>query len=121
MRLFLFSDPPIYKLLTGDLYHWVMYVYHLLTMVGMTHKVGTTNNVVVSTNKVAATQPSYWASEASPTLGCSIEISRDLYVIVINHMPGLCGIYKSRDTRAKPEWQGFMNRVQTEHWFITIL
>ena len=22
---------------------------------------------------------SYWASEASPTLGCSIEISRDIY------------------------------------------
>ena len=21
----------------------------------------------------------------------------------------------------KPEWQGFMNRVQTERWFITIL
>ena len=44
-----------------------------------------------------------------------------LYVIVINQMRGLYGIYKSRDTRAKPEWQGFMNRVQTERWFITIL
>ena len=22
----------------------------------------------------------YWASEASPTLGCSIEISRDIYI-----------------------------------------
>ena len=44
-----------------------------------------------------------------------------IYVIVINHMRGLYGIYKSRDTRAKPEWQGFMNRVQTERWFITIL
>ena len=44
-----------------------------------------------------------------------------LYVIVINHLRGLYGIYKSRDTRAKPEWQGFMNRVQTELWFITIL
>ena len=43
------------------------------------------------------------------------------YVIVINHMRGLYGIYKSRDTRANPEWQGFMNRVQTERWFITIL
>ena len=29
-------------------------------------------------------------------------------------MRGLYGIYKSRDTRAKPEWQVFMNRVQTE-------
>ena len=36
-------------------------------------------------------------------------------------MQGLYEIYKSRDTRAKPEWQGFMNRVQTERWFITIL
>ena len=24
----------------------------------------------------------YWASEASPTLGCSIEISRDIYMYV---------------------------------------
>ena len=34
------------------------------------------------------------------------------YVIVINQMQGLYAIYKSRDTRAKPECQGFMNRVQ---------
>ena len=46
---------------------------------------------------------------------------RGIYVIVINQMRGLYEIYKSRDTRAKPEWQGFMNRVQTERWFITIL
>ena len=26
-----------------------------------------------------------------------------------------------RHARAKPEWQGFMIRVQTERWFITIL
>ena len=45
----------------------------------------------------------------------------NIYVIVINQMRGLYEIYKSRDTRAKPEWQGFMNRVQTERWFITIL
>ena len=25
---------------------------------------------------------SYWASEASPTLGCSIEISRDIYIFI---------------------------------------
>ena len=24
----------------------------------------------------------YWASEASPTLGCSIEISRDIYMYI---------------------------------------
>ena len=30
-------------------------------------------------------QPSQgnWASEASPTLGCSIEISRDIYIYVV--------------------------------------
>ena len=47
--------------------------------------------------------------------------TRGIYVIVINQMQGLYAIYKSRDTRAKPECQGFMNRVQTELWFITIL
>ena len=26
--------------------------------------------------------PYYWASEASPTLGCSIEISRDIYIYI---------------------------------------
>ena len=25
----------------------------------------------------------YWASEASPTLGCSIEILRDIYIYVV--------------------------------------
>ena len=44
-----------------------------------------------------------------------------IYVIVINQMRGLYEIFKSRDTRAKPECQEFMNRVQTERWFITIL
>ena len=32
----------------------------------------------------------YWASEASPTLGCSIEISRDIYICV--HVSVLCQI-----------------------------
>ena len=27
-----------------------------------------------------------WASEASPTLGCSIEISRDIYIYSILHI-----------------------------------
>ena len=56
------------------------------------------------------------ASEQGNVIG-----SVRIYVIVINQMRGLYEIYKSRDTRAKPEWQGFMNRVQTERWFITIL
>ena len=37
-----------------------------------------------------------WASEASPTLGCSIEISRDIYVVgmsyVVCHMSVVCQI-----------------------------
>ena len=27
-----------------------------------------------------------WASEASPTLGCSIEISRDIYIYIYVHV-----------------------------------
>ena len=30
--------------------------------------------------------PSNWAREASPTLGCSIEISRDIYVYIYVYM-----------------------------------
>ena len=60
-----------------------------------------------------------WASEASPTLGCSIKILCD----ICNSYKAnarLNTIYKSRDTRAKTEWQGFMNCIQAERWFITI-
>ena len=64
----------------------------------------------------------YWrASEASETLSGLFNRESRIYVIIINQMRGLYEIYKSRDTREKPEWQGFMNRVQTERWFITIL
>ena len=31
-------------------------------------------------------QRCYWASEASPTLGCSIEISRDIYIYVCRYV-----------------------------------
>ena len=41
----------------------------------------------------------YWASEASPTLGCSIEISRD---ICYSYAMGSRGI-SARVTRAQPE------------------
>ena len=34
---------------------------------------------------------SYWASEASPTLECSIEISRDIYVVCICRGPKSVG------------------------------
>ena len=53
-------------------------------------------------------------AEARPLTGT-------IFLVVINQMLGLYAIYKSLDTRAKPECQGFMNRLQTEYWFITIL
>ena len=31
----------------------------------------------------------YWASEASPTLGCSIEISRDMYIAYYTSKSGI--------------------------------
>ena len=34
----------------------------------------------------------YWASEVSPTLGCSIEISRDIYVCRYVGMSVICQI-----------------------------
>ena len=33
-----------------------------------------------------------WASEASPTLGCSIEISRDIYMLSVCCMSVVCQI-----------------------------
>ena len=46
--------------------------------------------MIVSTKKIGAVTVCHgklgggdnWASEASPTLGCSIEISRDIYIYV---------------------------------------
>ena len=35
-----------------------------------------------------------WASEASPTLGCSIEISRDIYIYI--YMLSVCLVCQSR-------------------------
>ena len=53
-----------------------------------------------------------WASEASPTLGCSIEISRDIYVSVCmcwyakvrrqNYMAQKCACSKSSFGQLKP-------------------
>ena len=37
-----------------------------------------------------------WASEASPTLGCSIEISRDIYIYVLYGCPTLPGYATGR-------------------------
>ena len=33
----------------------------------------------------------YWASEASPTLGCSMEISRDIYNMCVSRGPKSVG------------------------------
>ena len=33
-----------------------------------------------------------WASEASPTLGCSIEILRDIYIMSVCRMSVVCQI-----------------------------
>ena len=33
----------------------------------------------------------YWASEASPTLGCSIEISRDIYCRYVSYVINCVG------------------------------
>ena len=38
--------------------------------------------VFVSNNYIIGHGCGYWASEASPTLGCSIEILRDIYMYV---------------------------------------
>ena len=35
----------------------------------------------------------YWASEASPTLGCSIEISRDIYIAYYTSKSGIMASY----------------------------
>ena len=34
-----------------------------------------------------------WASEASPTMGCSIEISRDIYMYIIAYYTSKSGIW----------------------------
>ena len=39
-------------------------------------------NCIILTERVVNRTIHNWASEASPTLGCSIEISRDIYIYV---------------------------------------
>ena len=38
------------------------------------------NSYLTTLNYIKHYSGDYWASEASPTLGCSIEISRDIYI-----------------------------------------
>ncbi len=42
----------------------------------------------------------------------ALQILSWMYVIVINQYGGLYVIYKFQDTRAKPEWCGFVNTNQ---------
>ena len=41
-----------------------------------------------------------WASEASPTLGCSIEISRDIYIYVVG-MSRMSNHVESRESNMR--------------------
>ena len=47
-------------------------------------------------NRIIRSDIPNWASEASPTLGCSIEISRDIYIFIpycLSNSGGLSVIY----------------------------
>ena len=43
----------------------------------------------------------YWASEASPTLGCSIEISRDIYIYVGMYVCRMSNHVESRESNTR--------------------
>ena len=55
-------------------------------------------------------RPIYWASEVSPTLGCSIEISCDIYVLLHGLAHNMTRYFMSSDTivtsRRRVEIQG---------------
>ena len=55
----------------------------------------------------------YWASEASPTLGCSIEISRDIYIYYIP--PPLTVHFSMRSVRYQPILHTLYYTLHTEH------
>ena len=44
---------------------------------------------------------SHWASEASPTLGCSIEISRDIYMSVCMYVCRMSNHVESRESNTR--------------------
>ena len=46
-----------------------------------------------------------WASEASPTLGCSIEISRDIYIMCVCRGPkSIGGITLAKRAHAQSQY-----------------
>ena len=49
----------------------------------------------------ANTSQCYWASEASPTLGCSIEISRDIYIYVGMYVCRMSNHVESRESNTR--------------------
>ena len=55
-----------------------------------------------------------WASEASPTLGCSIEISRDIYIYYIPP-PLTVHFSMMRSVRYQPILHTLYYTLQTEH------
>ena len=48
----------------------------------MSHNISREMNVKSDLSSIMSMATNNWASEASPTLGCSIEISRDIYMYV---------------------------------------
>ena len=56
-----------------------------------------------------------WASEASPTLGCSIEISRDIYIIYYIPPPLTVHFSMTRSVRYQPILHTLYYTLHTEH------
>ena len=56
----------------------------------------------------------YWASEASPTLGCSIEISRDIYMSVCRYVCRMSNYLCSRNYVAHMHAQSHFCSVKTD-------
>ena len=54
---------------------------------------GTIFLVILARTTTRKMVPHNWASEASPTLGCSIEISRDIYMSVCRMSYVVCPFY----------------------------
>ena len=56
-----------------------------------------------------------WASEASPTLGCSIEISRDIYIAYYIPSPLTVHFSMTRSVRYQPILHTLYYTLHTEH------
>ena len=67
------------------------------------------DNVVCIMEELSEIVGSSWASEASPTLGCSIEISRDIYMYVC-----VCRGPKSVGRKTWPK----RTHAQSQYWAV---